>query len=354
MIVHGDDDRLHPTEVLVARWLETLHNAGIPAESTVLRRVFCRDVISQRPSLDAFASAYPGSFSAIGQPPLNGAEMAIWSYHIIDPGNPPAGVGGGAEYLLNRGPLRHAWNTGLSETVAGSAEAQSFAVMEKLDSWLAENHLTLSEDVVRTWWFVRDIDRDYPALVEARKAVFEKHGLTKDSHFIASTGIAGGHHNPAARLSLDTYAIGGLRTGQLEFISAPDHLGPTHRYGVTFERATSISYSDRKHIFLSGTASINPEGEIVHPGDVVLQLARALENSTALLAAAGADLHDLLSMIIYLRNPDDAAAIEDQLRHRFDGIPMVIVHGPVCRPGWLVEVEGIACVPAHRPEFPDF
>lgn len=150
VIVHGEKDHLDPARSLEQCWLQNLREAGIPPNSTILRRVFCNDAISQRPSLEAFARAYPGSFSAIGQPPLNGAPLAIWSYHIIDPANPPGGTGGGTSYLLPRGPLTHAWNTELCDTATPSAEAQSRAVMGKLEHWLGENHLTLRDDVVRT------------------------------------------------------------------------------------------------------------------------------------------------------------------------------------------------------------
>jgi enamine deaminase RidA (YjgF/YER057c/UK114 family) len=352
--VHCDSTRQNLANVLEERWLTVMKAAGIPSESTVLRRVFCSDPTKQQPVFESFARNYPGAFSIIGQPPLNGVVVSMWSYHIHDPEIPPFRTGGGASYILKRGRFRHAWNTGLFDTDSDCPGQQCRTIMNKLDDWLGENDLTLRDDVIRTWWFVRDIDVDYQALVDARKNVFENHGLTMDTHFIASTGIAGAHHAPSAKLSLDTYAIGGLVPGQVEFISAPDHLGPTHRYGVTFERATAVSYKDRKHIFISGTASIDPTGEIVHPGDVVSQLNRTLENISALLASANAEIHDLASMIVYLRDPEDGPVIEEILRQRFHNIPMVIVHAPVCRPGWLVEIEGIACVPRENPDFPAF
>ncbi len=354
IVIHCDVTGPDTAKALEERWLFALRETRISPQSTIMRRVFCSDVANQQPALESFARTYPGSFSTIGQTPLNGAIMAMWSYHIVDPENPLIGTGSRAKFSLKRGPLRHAWSAGLCDVNSDTAATQSLAVMNQLDHWLGENNLTLRDDVIRTWWFVRNIDADYQALVDARKRVFENHGLNKDTHFIASTGIGGAHHQPTAKLSLDTYAIGGLHPGQVEFISAPEHLGPTHHYGVTFERATSVSYADRKHVFISGTASIDPDGGIVHPGDVVLQLDRALENVSALLASAGAGVHDLVNMIVYLRKPADGPVIEKILQGHFPDLPMVIVHAPVCRPGWLVEIEGIACVPATHRNFPAF
>jgi len=354
VVVHGDCSGTNPAADLEARWLSTLRKAEINPESTVFRRVFCSDIANQHAGLEQFARSHPGAFSTIGQEPSCGAKLAIWSYHIEDPENTPVRKGGGSSFVLQRGPLRHAWNTGLADPDGSDAGSQSSAIMENLEHWLSGQKLTLEDDVIRTWWFVRDIDADYPALVEARKAVFRKHGLNKHTHYIASTGIAGGHHAPNAKVSLDTYAIGGLLPGQIEFISAPDHLGPTYRYGVTFERATAVSYADRRHVFLSGTASIDPTGAIVHPGDAARQLERTLENVAALLTAAGAGMQDLAILIVYVRDPADGPMIQDLLSQHITDIPMVVVHGPVCRPGWLVEIEGIAWIPENNADFPEF
>lgn len=354
VVINGETTGNHSVKGMEARWLAALRDAGIPTDSTILRRVFCSDVVNQHPHLDEFSRAYPGAFSLVGQSPAAGARFAMWSYHIMDPEKPPAGEGGGAAFTMRRGSLRHAWSTGLCDATGANASSQGRIVMKKLDQWLEGHGMTLQENVVRTWWFVRDIDADYQALVDARKAVFDGHGLTEDTHYIASTGIAGAHHEPTVKLSLDTYAISGLLPEQVEHLSAPEHLGPTHRYGVTFERATAISYADRKHVFISGTASIDPTGAVVHPGDVVKQLDRALENVAGLLAATGARLHDLAMMIVYVRDPADGPLVDGIVRQRLANVPMVIVHAPVCRPGWLVEVEGIACIPVNEPGFPEF
>jgi enamine deaminase RidA (YjgF/YER057c/UK114 family) len=208
--------------------------------------------------------------------------------------------------------------------------------------------------VVRTWWFVQDMDDDYQGLVNARNDFFHTHGLTADTHYIASTGITGAHPEPSVRVSLDSYAISGLSPEQLEFLSAPDFLCPTHDYGVAFERATAVSYADRRHIFISGTASIDRYGKIVHPGDVIDQLDRALENIKALLSEAAAEFSDLASILVYLRDPEDGPVIESALRERLGNIPFILVHAPVCRPGWLIEIEGMAVVFAHLPNLPGF
>lgn len=48
-------------------------------------------------------------------------------------------------------------------------------------------------------------------------------------------------------------------------------------------------------------------------------------------------------MVVYLRYPQDYEAVSGIFRSRFgSAIPYVITYAPVCRPGWLVEMECIA------------
>lgn len=343
-----------PARALEDAWLAALETAGLTPTSTLLRRVFCSDAGNQAPLLERFSESYPGAFSRTGQTPLAGGKFAIWSHHLIDPRGPLAGSGGGAHFSCTRGRLRHHWISGLSDTTEDDSFSQTLGVLRKHGHWLAAEGMNLADHVVRTWWFFRDIDGDYQGLVDARRGFFASHGLTENTHYIASTGIAGTHSDPSARLSLDSHAISGLVPGQIEYLNAPDHLSPTHTYGVTFERATAISYADRRHILISGTASIDAAGDIVHPGDVLGQLQHTLENIAALLADARAGMEDLAMILVYLRDPTDRKVIEKALRQRFSSLPMILLHAPVCRPGWLIEIEGIAIVAAREPELPGF
>ena len=147
---------------------------------------------------------------------------------------------------------------------------------------------------------------------------------------------------------MDTYAVQGLHAGQIRFLSAPTHLNPTYEYGVTFERGTCVTYGDRRHVFISGTASIDNKGEILYPGDVCRQAERMMENIEALLDEAGATTADVMQAIVYLRDPADYTVVRRYLESRYPALPCLVVHAPVCRPGWLIETECIAAVPAEE------
>ena len=108
---------------------------------------------------------------------------------------------------------------------------------------------------------------------------------------------------------MDALAMLGLAEGQLEFVDCLDHLNRTDEYGVTFERAARLNSADRSHIHIAGTASIDANGQILHDGDVLRQVDRALENVSALLEVANASLDDMASMTLYLRDAADAKRV---------------------------------------------
>jgi enamine deaminase RidA (YjgF/YER057c/UK114 family) len=126
------------------------------------------------------------------------------------------------------------------------------------------------------------------------------------------------------------------------------------RLRVTFERGTRIAYADRAHHFISGTASIDGSGEVVHLGDVRRQLERTLANVDALLRSGGAQIENMTHFLVYLRDPSDYAIVKNYLAERFPEIPRLILRGAVCRPEWLIEIEGIAIAPHDDPALPQF
>lgn len=178
--------------------------------------------------------------------------------------------------------------------------------------------------------------------MKARRELFDSINLTKDTHYIASTGIQGGTGDQFARVSMDAYAVTGLDKTKVRYIQAPEYLSPTYIYGVTFERATAIKMGNTDFLFISGTASIDNNGDVVHPGDIVKQTERTLTNISALLGSAGFSKDDLSSFMIYLRDPADQGFVKPVIDQYVKDLPAVCVKAPVCRPCWLIEIEATA------------
>jgi enamine deaminase RidA (YjgF/YER057c/UK114 family) len=320
---------------VTAAYRNAVELAGLRGAPARFRRLFCSDLVNQAAHLAATEYA---ADSWVGQPPMPPVKVALWAYHVSDP----------AAALMQH------WTTRLCDGTARTPYDQTRTVFEKYDAWLRARGMTLADHVIRTWLFVRDVDANYGELVAARRDFFATRGLTASTHFIASTGIEGQPADPSVKVVLDAYALAGVRREQVQFLRALDHLCPTARYGVTFERATAVAYRDRRHVFVSGTASIDRDGQIVHPGDVRRQLDRALENMAALLRQADATLADVGVFIVYVRDPADHELAWREMRARIGNAPLEVIVAPVCRPGWLIEVEGHAIVPFTAPELPAF
>lgn len=147
-------------------------------------------------------------------------------------------------------------------------------ILHGSESVTVTNVYTLKNNCVRTWLYSRNVDRDYASIVEARNIVFEKEGLTTATHYIASTGIEGKGLELHSSVNINFYSIDGIDQYQIKYLNALEYVNNTSEYGVTFERETSITYSDKKHIFISGTASIDKYGNCVHRNNVLLQTQR--------------------------------------------------------------------------------
>jgi len=295
------------------------------------------------------------AISVVQQPPLPNAKVALWAYIIDDKEQTTEVEATDNELCIKRNNYSHIWNTQLI-TSNGSTDSdkQTANIFQSFNHYLNNKGLTMRENCLRTWLFVKDVDFNYQGVVEARKSFFESVGMTNETNFITSTGIEGRFHKPNINVLMDAYSVGGISSGQVKFLTAPDNLNPTYEYGVTFERGTSVEYGDRKHIFISGTASINNKGEVVHPRDVEKQAQRAIENVEALLEDARAGLQDIAHLIVYLRDASDYHTINNFLEENYSELPKIIVLAPVCRPEWLVEMECIAVTKSENKQFAKF
>ncbi|MBQ2970776.1 MAG: hypothetical protein IJE15_10395 [Bacteroidaceae bacterium] len=321
---------------------ESLVTKELPGTVPVLKRFFLSDAANQTNHLlAALLERSSCTLSIVEQPPLDGTKIALWVY--LQKGVQVRTLPHG-DYEVSHGAYRHIWS-GYNFNKASKSEYQTRLLLNDYVMRLAEQGCSLAENCIRTWFFVQNVDVNYAGVVKARNEVFLTQNLTSETHFIASTGIAGRHADPEVLVQMDAYAIDGLQPGQVHYLYAPTHLNPTYEYGVSFERGTYVDYGDRRQVFISGTASINNRGEIMYPGDIRRQTQRMWENVETLLAEAECTFEHVGHMIVYLRDISDYTVVRDMFEERFPAIPKVYLQAPVCRPGWLVEMECMAVKP---------
>jgi enamine deaminase RidA (YjgF/YER057c/UK114 family) len=349
-------------DTVAQRYAEALQSLNLPPESAIFRRIYLSDIANQatllrQSSLFQEPLDSPVAVSMVQQPPLPDSKVALLAYHIESPAPVTKRVVAPDSMLVQSNGLGHLWSTRLCATnieQPGSTTEQTREVFDRLIGTLSANGATLANNCVRTWIYVKDVDFFYQDMVAARTALFEQQGLNRDTHYIASTGIEGSCSHRYDTVLMDAYSILGLRPEQVSYLNDFDRLCATKDYDVTFERGTRIAYADRTHHFISGTASIDTSGEVVHRGDVHRQLERTIENIDALLRSGGATIEDMTHFLVYLRDPSDHGIAENYLAERFPQIPRLILRGAVCRPEWLIELEGIAIAPHDAPALPQF
>ena len=126
---------------------------------------------------------------------------------------------------------------------------------------------------------------------------------------------------------------------QLSAWRYPREYGPT---SPTFARATRTGANQ---LLVSGTASV--VGHVSrHAGDSLAQVDETLVNLEHLFAAAGhaLDGHDAARTLlkVYLRDPGDAAAVEQRIRARHPHLAgLLMLAGDICRRELRVEIDGI-------------
>lgn len=318
----------------------------ITDSATILKRYFLSDSTNQQPLMKKEPDC---AISIIQQPPLDGSKIAVWIY--IQKGSKVANENG--MIVSEHNGYRHLWKMGMHEHKGDSAW-QTESLLISYEEVLQNFNANIADNCIRTWFFVRDVDTQYAGMVKARKMNFEEQGLTEHSHYIASTGIGGLPADTRALVQMGTYAVTGFEEAQERYLYAPTHLNPTYEYGVTFERGTLMEYGDRAHVFISGTASINNRGEVMHIGDIVKQTKRMWENVEKLLEEANTTFDDVMQIIVYLRDVADYQTVKEMFEERFPDTPYVITLAPVCRPTWLIEMECIAVAERNNPQFRDF
>jgi enamine deaminase RidA (YjgF/YER057c/UK114 family) len=119
-------------------------------------------------------------------------------------------------------------------------------------------------DVIRTWVYLRDIDRDYTALNLARREFFASRGIERRP---ASTGVQGIPFAAAHNFSLSLFAVKSHQPLDVARMSTPT-LNEAWTYGADFSRGLRLDDGNTTSLIVSGTASVDQNGLSVHADDL--------------------------------------------------------------------------------------
>jgi reactive intermediate/imine deaminase len=103
-------------------------------------------------------------------------------------------------------------------------------------------------------------------------------------------------------------------------------------------------------VLVSGQVPLNAEGQLVGPGDALEQTRQVFRNISAILAAAGASMSDVVKLTVFLTDLGDLASFRTARDEFIDvtrppASSLVQVAGLV-NAAFRVEIEAIAALPA--------
>jgi enamine deaminase RidA (YjgF/YER057c/UK114 family) len=300
------------------------------------------------------------------QPPCGGAALALEAWAV-----------GGKEVRVERfGPhalsvaydgVRWVYCAGLTPApgVAG-VYPQTLDVLGQARGALAQAGSSFRR-VVRTWFYLGGITEPegtvqrYQELNRARTDFyrgiqFHCSSLHQNGRGVypASTGIGmAGRGLVMSCLSLET-AREDLFLLALENPLQTPAYSYDARYSAEspkFSRAVALGLGDYVTTWVSGTASI-VESETRHAGDPAKQTEQTIDNIERLISednfrrhgvtGAGASLHDLAKVRVYLKRAEDLAQCKAVCERRFGPVPAIYAVADICRTDLLVEIEGVA------------
>ncbi len=214
-------------------------------------------------------------------------------------------------------------------------EAQTEEVFQIIEEGLAQAGL-LFRDVVRTWFYNHDILKWYAEFNRVRTRYFHEQGITL---MPASTGIGAANRTGAA-LTAKALAIR-PKTGNIQIEAGDSPLQKSaFEYGSAFSRAMLVAEPQTRTLYISGTASIAADGKTIHRGNAARQIGYTMEVVSAMLGAAGMDLHDTSRAVAYFRNAEDITHWRKFCRSEgLEEMPVVETGATICRDDLLFELE---------------
>ena len=221
-----------------------------------------------------------------------------------------------------------------AEVVTGTLDD----IFPKLDALLASRGATWSQ-VVRTWFYLKDIDSCYARFNELRTAHYAKHGLL--SKLPASTGIglqgertssAGERVFLPAELPPVTAALL-ISIDEWHPVSSP-HQTEASSYGSSFSRAALCG----GRLYVSGTASLAGH-DVAHIGDFAAQVKETLAAVEAILASQGKSWSDVKRAIAYIKPGASCLESGYSCPRLSEAQNLLVLHADICRPEWLFELE---------------
>jgi enamine deaminase RidA (YjgF/YER057c/UK114 family) len=235
----------------------------------------------------------------------------------------------------------------LPDRPAGSAAEQAEIMFRRTEKALQSEGFSYRK-VVCTRIRLRRMLAWYGEFNRVRNACYRSLGILADgpSPVPPSTGIQG----KASEQGECVMEVAAMTCGEegCPFVRLVNPLqNEATDYGSAFARGGAVDMPGVRYVFISGTASIDTTGKSVFVDDARAQVVKTIENFETIAKVGGASIADFCQAIWYCKDPSYAAVVREEMTRRgWPKLPCLFTVADVCRADLLVEMEGLAVVPA--------
>jgi len=218
-----------------------------------------------------------------------------------------------------------------------SRSEQARMIFDRMDELLGVAGMDFNH-VVRTWFYNNDILDWYGDFNRVRDDFFHNKGIY-NGLVPASTGVGG--CNSTGRALVSGLLAVKAKNKEVRIFEVRSPLqSAALEYGSSFSRAVELDLPDHRRLYISGTASIDPDGITAHVGDPGAQVRLTMQVVHAILDSRGMDWTDVTRGLAYFKRAEDAPLFEEYLANsKVQPFPVVIAENCICRDDLLFEIE---------------
>ena len=193
-------------------------------------------------------------------------------------------------------------------------------------------------NVVRTWLYINQILEWYDDFNTVRTGFFKKRNVFNNL-VPASTGI--GVCNPQNEAVIANVLAFQKKKDFVNIRPVPSPLQcPALDYKSSFSRAVKVDFPDHQRLYVSGTASIYPDGQTAFVGDIDKQIDLTMQVVLAILNDNDMNWSDVVRADAYFKDMNDIPAFRHYCQKKnLPPLPIAIAHADICRDDLLFEIE---------------
>jgi len=192
--------------------------------------------------------------------------------------------------------------------------------------------------VVRTWFYLDKLYDWYSEFNEIRTGFFKRNGVF-DNYVPASTGIGAANIHGTCLIS-NILAVK-PKNKDVRIVTVPSPLQcEAINYQSSFSRAVEIVSPAQRQLYISGTASIDYDGNSAHIGNISRQIDLTMNVVGQIIASRAMNWNDAVRSIAYFKDIKHVKAFNDYCKMSNSVLfPVRYCQCDICRPELLFEIE---------------